>query len=183
MIQDNRWRKRTVAGIQVESFYEGCFLTCLGRVMLWVCTFILTIGLLLMIFAAGEARAAEPSPADLWKGLIAEETNGSYELYYATAWCVRNRLERGLWHGLVALKRKDLDRFVAENVSYVKARYDKNTEGLAKEAIEAAFAGGQDPTNGATHYEDLEKYPLPGWAKGMKVTAVIEGRTFFRKDT
>ena len=53
------WQKRTATGIQVESFYEGRFLTCLGWVILGVCVFILTVGLIMLVCAAREAEAGE----------------------------------------------------------------------------------------------------------------------------
>lgn len=40
---------------------------------------------------------------------------------------------------------------------------------------------GPDITLGATHFEAVEKYGMPYWAKGMKVTVKIGEHTFFKK--
>lgn len=120
-------------------------------------------------------------PDNLWKGLIAENTRTeSYAEFYATARCYRNRIEKGMTLGCVAMKRKDLDAFVSENVSYVKRVLKRPIDEWAQRAVREAFRDGSaDPTNGATHYEDVEIYGLPYWAKNKKVLAKIGIRTFF----
>jgi len=113
-------------------------------------------------------------PENLWKGLIAEAVGEGKEGMYAVACCVKNRLKRGLNHGLCGLKRKDLDIFVRkQGVKY---------ERLAKNIIEEVFKrDGQDVTKGATHYEAVEKYGLPYWAKDMQKTTKIGCHTFYRE--
>ena len=46
-----------------------------------------------------------PCPANLWQGIIAEDTSGNYQDYLIIASVCKNRLENGLNLGLVALKR------------------------------------------------------------------------------
>ena len=122
-------------------------------------------------------------PKNLWKGIIAENTTpDSYDDYYATACVVRNRLKQQMSHGLVAMKRKDLDSFVETNASYVKSRYNKDIEVWAKKAVyEVFYNDAPDITGGADHYEDVEKYGEPWWAKNMTITKKAGDRTFYRR--
>jgi spore germination cell wall hydrolase CwlJ-like protein len=119
--------------------------------------------------------SSEPvPPQNLWKGLIAEAISEGDTGMYAVACVVRNRLDRHMSTGLVALKRKDLDKFVA--------REGKKAEQQAKRIVEAVFGHrGPDITNGATHYENIEKYGMPKWAKNMKMVAKIGEHSFFKE--
>ena len=120
------------------------------------------------------AHAQTTYPKNLWKGLIAEDVSGGYQGMYAVACCVRNRLNTEMNIGLVALKRKDLDRFVKkEGVKY---------ELMAKDIVYKVFLeNAPDITQGAIHYEAVEKYGLPRWALGMVRTVKIGEHTYFRK--
>jgi hypothetical protein len=76
--------------------------------------------------------------------------------------------------GLVALKRKDLNSFVERQGS----RYEL----MAKDIIRKVFnENSPDVTKGATHYEAVERYGLPKWAKGMVRTTKIGDHTYFRR--
>ncbi len=121
------------------------------------------------------ARAEISYPVNLWKGLIAEDVSGGYKGMYAVACCTRNRLNAGMTHGLVAMKRKDLDRFVK--------REGKRYELMAKDIIRKVFTeNAPDITLGATHYEAVERYGLPGWARSMVRTVKIGEHTFFKPE-
>ena len=114
------------------------------------------------------------APPDLWKGVIGEAIGEGYNGMYAVTCVYRNRINAGLPLGCVALKRKDLDNFVA--------REGKKSEIQAKEIVEKVFEeNGKDISNGATHYEFIERYGIPYWAKGMKKTAKIGNHTFYKK--
>jgi len=120
------------------------------------------------------ARAQVPVPENLWQGLIAEDVSGGYTGMYAVACCVRNRLNSGMNHGLCALKRKDLASFCRKE--------GPRAEKVAKEIVAKVFyEGAPDVTHGATHYEAVERYGLPKWAKRMSVTVKIGEHTFFRR--
>jgi hypothetical protein len=120
------------------------------------------------------ASAQQPYPANLWKGLIAEDVAGGYQGMYAVACCVRNRLNTGLNTGLCGLKRKDLNAFVN--------RQPKKYHEIAKQIVKKVFEdNAPDITGGGTHYEAVEKYGLPRWARGMDRTAKIGEHTFFKK--
>jgi hypothetical protein len=111
---------------------------------------------------------------NLWKGLIAEDVSGGYQGMYGVACCVRNRLNAGMNTGLVGLKRKDLDAFVKrQGVKY---------ELMAKDIVRKIFIeNAPDITRGAIHYEDIERYGLPKWAKGMVRTIKIGEHQYFKE--
>lgn len=148
--------------IQTQSFYEGQFLTRLGKVSLTAAILIILAGLVLLF--SSKAHAQIPCPTNLWQGLIAESTKGDLEEYRCIASVVRNRLNKGMWHGLIALKRKNLEAFVSREV-----KHNPKLETLAKRAVQED----QDYANGATHYEHTGAYPVPSWAKKMKVVKVL----------
>jgi len=113
-------------------------------------------------------------PKNLWKGIIAEATSDGEKGMLAVACCVRNRLSSGMNTGLCGLKRKDLDKFVF--------REGKLREKQAKEIIQKVFEeNATDITLGATHFECVEKYGLPKWARGMKKLVKIGSHTFFKR--
>ena len=121
-------------------------------------------------------QTARPSlPSDLWKGLTAEDTKGNYDVYLAIASVVRNRLAKGMSHGLVALKRKDLDAFVKRETDYAKTK-NRDLEALTKKAI-GEIQAGKDTVDGADHYEHTGVYPTPSWAKQMKIVKVLNKGT------
>ena len=111
-------------------------------------------------------------PDNLWKGILGEAASERREGMYAVVCVYRNRLRNGLPLGCVALKRRDLDKFV-------KKQGEKYKE-MAKKIIREVFEeDAPDITNRATHYENVEKFGLPSWAKKMKITAKIGRHTFF----
>jgi hypothetical protein len=129
--------------------------------------------LILFAFNATKAHAAE-IPENLWQGLIAEDVAGGYKGMYAVACVVRNRTERGMNHGLCAMKRKDLSTFCRKQ--------GKKYEVMAKEIVHKVFIeNSPDITNGADHYEAVERYGMPKWAKSMKVVARIGEHTYFKQ--
>ena len=130
---------------------------------------------IMIIFGAVSLVHAETIlPNNLWKGLIAEDVAGGYQGMYAVACCVRNRLNAGLSHGLVAMKRPDLNRFVK--------REGRQYELMAKDILRKVFLeNAPDVTRGATHYEAVERYGLPKWAKGMVRTTKVGEHTFFKR--
>jgi len=148
-------------GVPVRSYFrEPSFFDRAKTYLIGV--LLATIVILLILI--GTARAQIALPTGLWKGIIAESTKGDLTEYRCIASVVRNRISKGMWHGLVALKRKDLDAFVAREIAY-----NPRLEGLAKQAAKEE----QDYANGATHYEHTGVYPVPSWAKKMKAVKVL----------
>lgn len=120
----------------------------------------------------GEAQGAE-IPDGLWKGVIAEAVSEGYDGMYAVTCVYKNRVDAGLPLGCCGLKRKDLDAFVT--------RQGKKYELMAKRIVATVFGTGEDVTDGATHYENVERFGVPYWAKGMRVTAKIGYHTFYKE--
>ena len=127
-----------------------------------------------IVFNTINAEAGKPVPQGLWKGLIAEAVSEGYDGMFAVACCVRNRLRKGMNHGLCAMKRKNLDVFVAkQGVKY---------EEMAKEIVRKVFDENvPDITGGSTHYENVEKFGVPYWAKKMTKMIKIGCHTFYRE--
>lgn len=151
-------------------FKRSHIIVMLCNILLWV--------IIILIFT-GTKSFVKPTHAELaiqtnlWKGLIAEDVAGGYRGMYAVACCVRNRLNTGMDHGLVAMKRRDLNRFIKQE--------GKTYELMAKDILRKVFLeNAPDVTRGATHYEAVERYGLPKWAKGMVRTAKIGEHTFFK---
>jgi hypothetical protein len=127
-------------------------------------------------------------PNNLWRAIIAEDTSGNYETYFAIASCVRNRLEAGQKHGLVAMKRKNLCNFVEKECQYALKKNKTNLENQAKSAIHEAFVLKHDACNGATRFEHTGQYGTPkdNEIRRMKVAKVLFPNTkreitFWRK--
>jgi len=108
-------------------------------------------------------------PKHLWKGLIAEAIDERYkghrpEIMLYIAFTVRNRLEKGMDHGLIGLKRKDLNKFVKDNVRWVKYRDNMDFEKIAKHIIHYVFyENAKDKSNGLLYFEDEVEYGTPYW--------------------
>lgn len=116
---------------------------------------------------------AEPIPNNLWQGIVAEAANQGYDGMLAITCCYRNRLDSGLNLGCVGLRRADLATFCTKQGVRVTEQ--------AKMAVEAVFVKNcQDVTGGATHYENIEAFGVPKWAKSMQVTCKVKDHTFYK---
>lgn len=114
---------------------------------------------------------------DLWMGLIAEDTSGDYQVYLSIASVVKTRLGKGMDNGLVALRRRDLIDFVAREYSFALRTKNIDLEDLTKRAIKETFEHGRNYANGADHYEHTGVYPVPWYAKNMRIVKVMYPRT------
>jgi len=113
-------------------------------------------------------------PHNLWKSLIGEAVSEGEEGMYAVACVYRNRLAKGIPLGCVALKRKDLDEFVAKQ--------GKRYEMSSKAVIQRVFKeNGSDITGGAIMYENLEEFGNPDWYDDYEIITKIGRHTFFKK--
>lgn len=71
-------------------------------------------------------------------------------------------------------KRKDLDRFIARQPQY--------TRDNANEIVVRVFSeNAPDITFGATHFENIEAFGVPYWAKSCVITTKIGNHTFYRE--
>lgn len=126
----------------------------------------LTLILLLLSLMTGVSHA------EIWQVLMAEAVSEGYDGMYAVACVIRNR--GGDLHGFCGAKRKDLASFCSRQGR--KAMCDARK--IEKSVFEL---GGVDTTFGATHFENIEAFGTPYWAKGMVVTVKIGKHTFFKK--
>ena len=107
----------------------------------------------------------------IWKVLMAEAVSEGYDGMYAVACVIRNR--GGGLHGFCGAKRKDLTAFCN--------RQGKRVISLSRKIERLVFElDGPDTTGGATHFENVEAFGTPYWAKDMIVTVKIGQHTFFR---
>lgn len=144
--------------------------------MLWA-AIIVIIAAIFCGLAEGKTRY----PADLWKGLLGEAVGDGQDGMAAVCHVYKNRINRGMSLGCVALKRKDLDKFIAEQAAYGR-RIGRDYEKEAKEIVNSVFGGEiKDPTMGATHYENTEAFGVPWWAPSMTITVKIKSHVFYKE--
>ncbi len=137
---------------------------------IWLILFILA--LIILITGLMNRARGETIPDNLWKGLIGEAVGEGYKGMYAVACVYKNRLEKNMLLGCVALKRRDLDVFIQTQ--------GKKYEIMAKEIVYKVFTQTNDVTKGATHYENIERFGIPRWAKSMVRTTKIGNHTFYK---
>jgi len=132
---------------------------------------IFVLFLFLVITLPMSAASIKEPPKYLYKGLLGEAADDGFNGQYAVACCVRNRLRKGMWHGLVAMKRKDLSDYVYKQPKEYKQR--------AKRIVEMVFAENTpDTTGGAIYFENTQKYGKPKFCH--RKTVKIGEHTFFR---
>lgn len=163
-------RKRTIRSSRVnQGVPKGrLFLSVKNRLFL-------PEALLLLLFLLPSLCSADQILDNLWMGLIAEDTSGDLQTYRIIASVVQNRAVNGLNSGLVALRRKGLDSFVKRNRAYILAKKGIDLKALAIQAINDSQT--QDYAFGATHYEHTQIFPVPAWAKDMKVVKTVYPNT------
>ena len=118
--------------------------------------------------AEGDSRANHPS-AYLEQVLLAE---GASEGFEGMRWIACTMRERG-WNlrGYAGSRRADLTAFAARQPKRV--REDAKT---ALASVQAGFDCG-----GATHFENVQAFGVPRWAKHMTVVRVVGQHTFWRE--
>lgn len=132
------------------------------------------IAFLLMATSVFAAETEYDIPLNLWKGLIGEAVSDGYIGMEAVACCVRNRLDKNMSIGLVALKRGRLNGFVR--------RQGKKYEIMAKDIVQKVFyENSPDITGGATNYENVKVFGYPKWARDMILTEKIGDHWFFKE--
>ena len=133
---------------------------------------------MMITVAPAEATAYPPN---LWKGLLGEAVGDGHASMVAICHVYKNRINRGMRLGCVALKRRDIDKFIAEQTAYGR-RIGRDYIKEAKDIVRGVFNGKiKDPTRGADHYENIKAFGTPYWAKTMIVTAKIKSHTFYRR--
>jgi len=127
--------------------------------------------LFILLMIAPPVMAQTPQPT-IWKVLLAEASNQGYDGMYAVACVIRNR--GGDLRGFCGAKRKDLSVFCNRQ----GRRAISQARDIEKRVFELACA---DTTGGATHFENVEAFGTPWWAKEMVVTVKIGSHTFYKK--
>lgn len=147
----------------------------------------ISILIFLSIIAIAFSCFSETSvPEKLWLGVIAEAgcnfRNPDFDKEItAIVFCVKNRLEKKLGLGLCAMKKKTFEISALRDLQYINSVSKKDYEKILKEIIQKVFSGEiEDITKGATHYENIEVFGVPYWAKKMTVTAKVGSHTFYR---
>jgi len=131
--------------------------------------FVLTM-LITFLIMISITRAEEIRP-EIWKVLLAEGVSEGFDGMYAIACVIRNR--GGDLSGFVGAKRKDLEQLCN--------RQPKKVIQMAKRIEAMVFKdGAEDITDGATHFENMEKFGKPYWTKGMIKTIKLKSHTFFK---
>ena len=144
--------------------------------MLWM----VIIAMAAVMFC-GMAEGSPRYPANLWKGLLGEAIGDGPEGMTAVCHVYKNRLNKGMRLGCVALKRKSLNKFIAEQLAYGR-RIGRDYKKEAKNIINKVFRGeSKDPTGGALFYENIEIFGVPYWAKDMVVTTKLKSHTFYKR--
>lgn len=97
------------------------------------------------------------------RAILGEARGQGYEGLYAVACALRNR--------------GDL-----RGVRGYKAIMEPIDAKVSQDAVEAWFDSGLGPdiTDGANHWENIESFGMPSWAKHCKETVKIGKHTFFR---
>lgn len=116
--------------------------------------------------------AYDPTQEAVYEAIVLTEAGGEpFEGKVAVAEVLRNRG----WDtkGFIGIKRRDLQGWLDRNCNATEDRR------LSRFAIDRAL-GGSNITFGATHFENVEAFGWPKWAKRMKVTAKIGRHTFFK---
>lgn len=147
---------------------------CRESVKRIICLILLSLSLLAYpsINQAYSKGICQPHPANLWKGILREAAGEGYIGMYAVCCVVRNRLAVGMHHGLVGMKRKDLEHFVLHE--YGKTQQD------AIKAVDNIFChNALDITKGALYFESTD-FINRQWFTG-KIILVKIGKHYFYK--
>lgn len=139
------------------------------RTLFWISLVLFLLAAILCVSATAFAATREPDWALIEKTLVAEAASEGYDGMLAVAEVMRARD----WSlkPFCASRRKDLAAFVA--------RQPKSCRDAAHRALEAARAGSRT-VNGATHYENVEAFGTPDWARGKEPVAKVGRHTFWR---
>ena len=138
-------------------------------ILLWAIILALII-CFCIIGSMKSANAEEIVP--YWKVIMAEAVGEGYDGMMAVCCVIRNR--GGNLNGFYGAKRKDLDDFCKRQGQ----RYIVQAKAIERAIFEE---NAQDTTGGATHYEALERYGVPYWARSMQITCKIGRHTFFKE--
>ena len=131
----------------------------------WSKQFVKILILVCLAILSGPCFASVPDDTAV-KILIAEGANQGADGMTAIGEVLRRRDST---RGFCALKRGDLEEFIDRQGPRIRRQ--------AKLAWDRSKTS--NLTRGATHYENVEAFGRPAWAKSMRQTAKIGDHTFF----
>jgi len=120
--------------------------------------------MLTFIFSDKEVKANQISDEDLARAIVGEASNQGYNGMLAVACAIRNR---GTLKGVYGF------------TSSLPNREPKWVWDLAKKAVKNSLK--EDPTKGATHWENITSFGEPYWAKAMVETYKIKDHIFYKE--
>jgi len=130
-----------------------------------------SIGLLFFCSGVDALAYQRFQPENVLETVIITEAGGEpYEGKVGVAEVMRNR-GWGL-EGFAGIRRSDLHQFLSRQPAWA---YDQ-----ARQALQEARAG-SNLTRRATHFENVQTFGPPAWAREMEVTVKIGQLTFFKK--
>lgn len=119
---------------------------------------------------------------------FAEAGNQKPQVWAANAQAVENRLKSGKYGSTVTEVIQGMSSAIRTNskqwqiASGQKSMNDFEKNVMKKiTATDSAFVRGNLPNEigGATHFENIKKFGIPKWAKGMIKTATIGEHTYY----
>lgn len=109
-------------------------------------------------------------PEAVWEAIVVTEAAGEpYAGKVGVAEVIRNRGWRAA--GFSGLQRRGVRQFLSQQPAWVHEQ--------ARRALREARAG-SNRARRATHFENVEAFGRPPWARAMEVTAKIGRLTFFK---
>ena len=128
---------------------------------------------------AGVAFSAESMDRDrAVRAIIGEAEGEGYDGMYAVACGLRNR---GSFDGVYGDRAVILHKGRLWRFKDGQPQYEISTEIIQKAGKAWSNAEwGEDVTGGATHWENIDQFGVPYWARGLKKTAKIGSHTFYK---
>lgn len=132
---------------------------------------LLLLSWLFLFMLANVSESAEIDSMVAYKCLLGEVRGESKETILATAYSLKNR---GTTKGVYGCKVN----VSSEEMKYIESIHK---DSLIKWAWSEAMTSDNDPTHGATHWENIEAFGKPYWADSLIKTVVIGTHTFYKE--
>ena len=141
---------------------------------------------------SGTARAINPLAVDaelMTKYIFAEDAGGGPEAWSAVGNVALNRLKSGKFgNSLEGVIKKMSAAIQTKSPQWQKADkgelndFERRVFEKIKQVAEGLVSGQlPDNTKGATHFENLNAFPRPYWAKGMDAVSRVGQHTYFKE--
>ncbi len=138
------------------------------------------------------AEALNPLDVDstqLAKMIFAEDAQGGPEAWIAIANVAFNRLKSGKYGDTLDKVIKSMSSAIqTKSPQWQKADkaefndFESRVFNKIKDVADGAVSGKiPDTVKGATHFENLNRFPMPYWAKEMDAVARVGQQTYFKQ--